>query len=634
MVVSMKKLQALLPAADRESFLKDLAGVGVVHIEEGTAGVHSRELEEIQSTVKRYRGVADALAKRAAQTGQPRRGDTGLDADRAVAQFEALEIKRDGALQKIAALRKDVTTLAPWGDFDPELVKKLKKASVKIRFFETGQKHFSQMDLADVPHTVADNGASVKFVVFERGNETEIDADEVSLPQKSLDALKKEIAAIEQEMQQANEEINVLVSSRSAIEEAIRTMHGEESYEVARLSFETGAEGAVLLLTGWLPSVKEKTVADMLGKRTAWFEIRDPKTDEEPPIHLKNSAYAKKFEPITNMFALPNYFEIDPTPFFAPFFMFFYGMCLGDIGYGSIVFIAALGLFSKGPVKMRSISVLGIFLGLSTMLNGIFLNSFFGAALFNKTGVSGLAGTGSVLPFLGSEVINGKAEFPTMTFSIYIGMTQMLLGMFLQTVNRYRQSGFVYAIQPFCYIPITIVSFIWLCKVDFLSMGSYTINSLQVGQAISSTPNTVLYVLLVIGLVPFVFFNTPSMKFYLRPLKFLWDFYNFINSMVSYGLSYLRLFALGLAGGLLGNAFNQIALMIITDGGGHVNPQTPAVVFTVLIMVAGHLLNFGLSALGAFVHTVRLTFVEFYGSLSFGGGGKPYIPFTGKSTNI
>ena len=634
MVVTMKKLQVLLPAAEREQFLAKLAKVGVVHIEQSEGEHRSQDLEEIESKLKSYRTVLDHLGKLAQENVTFPLQETAYQADEVVVKFNDLEMKRDGILQKIDRVRKDIAMLAPWGEFDPAIIEKLETASVKVRFFDVSEKQFSQLELGDVAHAIISSGSTVKLVVFDRDETVDIKADEVSLPMKSLRSLEKEVAEREAEVVDVEKRLKGLLAAVPVLKEALGDIEVKASFERARLNLEEGAEGAILYLSGWFPVRKEKKITDFLTTQTVWFEIRKPNVDEEPPIHLKNSAFAAKFEPITGMFALPNYFEIDPTPFFAPFFMFFYGMCLGDIGYGAIVLIAAFGLFFKGPVKMRSISVLGIFLGLSTLINGVFLNSFFGATLFDKTGMNGLAGTDSVLPFLGSEVINGKAEFPAMTFSIYIGAIQMLLGMFLQMVNRFRQSGFVYAIQPFCYIPITMVSFVFLCRVDFLSMGSYSINSLQVGQAISSIPNAVLYTFLVIGIVPFVFFNTPSMKFYLRPVKFLWDFYNFINSVVSYGLSYLRLFALGLAGGLLGNAFNQIALMIITDGSGHVNAKTPAIVFTVLIMVAGHLLNFGLSALGAFVHTVRLTFVEFYGALSFDGGGKPYNPFTGKSTNI
>lgn len=333
------------------------------------------------------------------------------------------------------------------------------------------------------------------------------------------------------------------------------------------------------------------------------------------------------------MFSLPDYFELDPTPFFAPFFMFFCGMCLGDVGYGSIILLLAIVLVFKGPPKLKSIFLLGSLLGGMTLLNGFFLNSFFGATIFNVEGAKGIVGAGSILPFLSPTVINGKTEFPAITFAIYIGLTQMLLGMVLQVINKIRNKGIIYAIQPMCYVPLTLAAVIALCKANFLAMGTYSINSLHIGAAIAGVPSSVLFVLLGIGIVPFMLFNTPTMKIWFRPLKFLWEFYNFTNGFVSNLLSYLRLFALGLAGGLLGKAFNDIALMLVTNDQGQVSLGTPLIVCTILIMLIGHSLNFGLSALGAYVHSVRLIFVEFYGNLSFQGGGKSYNPFTKNVTN-
>jgi V/A-type H+-transporting ATPase subunit I len=143
----------------------------------------------------------------------------------------------------------------------------------------------------------------------------------------------------------------------------------------------------------------------------------------------------------------------------------------------------------------------------------------------------------------------------------------------------------------------------------------------------------VALILIAVGLLLIVFDNLFVKKIsspFLRPVLIFWDAYNFASGLMSTSLSYLRLFALGLAGGLLGAAFNQIAFMLITNEQGVVNWATPLVVFTILILIIGHSLNLALSALGAFVHPLRLTFVEFYGgfSLGFKGGGKPYKPLS------
>jgi V/A-type H+-transporting ATPase subunit I len=303
------------------------------------------------------------------------------------------------------------------------------------------------------------------------------------------------------------------------------------------------------------------------------------------------------------------------------------------VGYGLLLLIAGVVMPSKGPQKMKGIFVLITFLGAMTIVNGFFLNSFFGASIFSVKGVNGLAGSGGPLPFLGPKVIGGNSVFPAMTFSIYIGFIQMMLGMLMQITNRIRNKGLLFAVQPMCYIPMSLAVFIFLCKVDFLSMGSYEINGMQIGAMIAGVSDQVMKVLVLIGIVPFVFLNTPTLKIFLRPLMALYELYNFANDLVSSGLSYLRLFALGLAGGLLGNAFNEIALMLISNEQGEVSLTSPLIIFTVLIMVAGHALNFFLSALGAYVHSVRLMFVEFYKFVNFEGGGSTYVPFSENVTN-
>jgi V/A-type H+-transporting ATPase subunit I len=116
-------------------------------------------------------------------------------------------------------------------------------------------------------------------------------------------------------------------------------------------------------------------------------------------------------------------------------------------------------------------------------------------------------------------------------------------------------------------------------------------------------------------------------KIYIKPLQGLWAMYNFTTGFLSNALSYLRLFALGLAGGLLGGAINKIAFMFITKADGTVHYASVGIVATVLLLIGGHTLNMGLACLSGFVHPLRLTFVEFYGAMGFKGGSKPYVPF-------
>ena len=122
-------------------------------------------------------------------------------------------------------------------------------------------------------------------------------------------------------------------------------------------------------------------------------------------------------------------------------------------------------------------------------------------------------------------------------------------------------------------------------------------------------------------------FNNPDKKMWIRPLLGLWEMYNVVSGLLGDVLSYIRLFALSLAGGLLGGAINLIATMIRGD-----DPGIVSWFFMLLVLVGGHFINFALAALGAFVHPLRLTFVEFYKAVGFTGGGKAYAPFGGNKS--
>jgi len=160
-----------------------------------------------------------------------------------------------------------------------------------------------------------------------------------------------------------------------------------------------------------------------------------------------------------------------------------------------------------------------------------------------------------------------------------------------------------------------------------MDMGRFRLGILPLGRLCASVPLPAVYGLMVAGVVLLLLFNNIDSPAWVRPLRGLWELYQYASGLISNGLSYLRLFALGLAGGLLAASFNNIALMFITEN-GVVNPLSWKIIFTVLLVVASHALVLGLSVIGAFAHPLRLTFVEFYGAVQFKGGGKPFRPFT------
>jgi V/A-type H+-transporting ATPase subunit I len=187
--------------------------------------------------------------------------------------------------------------------------------------------------------------------------------------------------------------------------------------------------------------------------------------------------------------------------------------------------------------------------------------------------------------------------------------------------------NFQYAMHPIGTIFLTIAATIAVTKVNFLDMGSlfevlFGITAMQLSASITSE---MILIPLVIGAVLLFLFNNPSKPVFVRVPLGLWEFYQFTTGLMGDGLSYIRLFALGLAGGLLGASFNKIAIMVC---GGEFSFNTPLVIAAILVLVFGHGINFLLACLSSFVHPLRLTFVEFYKHIEFQGGAREYKPFS------
>ncbi len=627
MIVPMNKLSLLLYHKEKESFLKSLQDLGVIHVVVNPE-IQSEDLSVLQERVKAADRVLKAL-KRIKKPSIPQK--TKGSAGDIIKQFDELVEQQEKIEQQINKMKKDVATLEPWGDFKPKSLNKLKETGITMRFFKLHEKMFNALKKDDLYYEIINRKeGSVYFVVLERGESVLPDVEDIILPQVSLQEILKGIEKLGAQKQKIEKSIEELVAYQDVLKFYLSNQNCHLSLESARINMEEGADGKVLSLTGWLPVNKEKKVTEFLNGFSAWFEVNDPVEGEDVPILLGNKKGFALFEAITKIFDLPDYFELDPTPFFAPFFAFFFGLCLGDCGYGLIVFIGSIYAIKKGPTSLKPIFQLGMILGIATMVAGLFLNTFFGAAVFSFPGYEEAifkSGGHIGAPLGAFETERGKI-FPAMTFALYIGIMQIILGMILRAFNRMRSSGMIFGIAPFSNILMVCAFTIFLAQANFMDMGTFVFWAVPAGKLLCSIPASVAKWLAVAGLVLLLLFNDPRKKIPARVGVGLWELYNFISGVVSNGLSYLRLFALGLAGGLLGAAFNEIAFMLITDANGVVHYASVMTVFTVLILIASHTLNLGLSALGAFVHSLRLTFVEFYGNVNFKGGGKAYSPLS------
>jgi V/A-type H+-transporting ATPase subunit I len=274
--------------------------------------------------------------------------------------------------------------------------------------------------------------------------------------------------------------------------------------------------------------------------------------------------------------------------------MLFFGLCLGDMGYG-LLMIVGLPIFTKlfQLINTNFSKWLVVLFGASTILCGTLSGSFFGFSIYDID-----------IPFVQNMKELLYTDNSTMfTVSLCIGVVQILFGMIIKAVNLTIQCGFKNAISTIGWIVLLLTVIVAvLLKVDF--------------------SNPIIIALLAISGIGIFLLNSPGKNPLLNIGLGLWDTYNMATGLLGDVLSYVRLFALGLSGGILANVFNSMAVGM--------SPDIPVVGFivTALIFAIGHALNIFMNILGAIVHPMRLTFVEFFKNAGYEGGGVEYKPFS------
>lgn len=626
MVEKMKKIHLLMAAADAEIVLADLQKIGVIHIETGAVADDSgvMDLGSRITALKKTNFELKSHAERYDSKTPETEIAEGKIADVEILQLQTREIQAELARYAAEAdrLHKDLAALSPWGRFDPLIISRLEEEGVYITYHILSPKAYEDADFSDrYIEIIRENKTKIYFVEIRRSGLDERAVvplfPEERLFKSGSDEVRRLIGKTDSAVKVLESRLTVLTQSRSLIVEEILSLESERERRLVALSLGHEADGEVMCLTGFIPVSLVAGLESFLETRNILPLITDSAMPGETPIKLKNGPVARLFEPITKIFGLPQYLEIDTTPFFAPFFAFYFGLCLADVGYGIIVTFSALaGFFLLKKKALKSLAALGFILGLMTVIGGLFLNTLFGMKI-------------DALPNLPEEVASFllfRDINDAMAFSILLGVVQILIGFIMQVVNKWRQEGFTASLQPAGTFLLIIGIVVWAVgNMD----STFAVGPIPVGAWIVMLGNTVGIGLglAAFGVLIILFFNNPGRKFWIRPLLGLWEMYGIASGVPGDILSYIRLFALALAGGLLGGAINLIALMIRGD-----NPGFFSWIFMLLVLIGGHFINFALAALGAFVHPLRLTFVEFYKAVGFRGGGIPYAPYGGKTS--
>ena len=597
MVDKMIKYSFILLSGETEGFLEKLQELGVVDVTRSVKPIDDYSAS-VLSSVSFAKNIIEKLEmidyskeedKKAIEMAYAKtivEKDMVAGASKALADLKDLEAERDAAEKEVKARR-------PWGDFDRTRLQQLETLGYAVRYYIAPKKKFDQgwaeLYPLEVIHEDADN---VWFVtVSHKDQEYSLPLEQTQAPQASwkeaqarVDALKDKIATTKGTILRYKE--NIAQMTRN-----YETDLAELDLYLAKASCESAAENALSIVVGFAPVENEDKLTQAFNASGVYYFKEDATVEDNPPIRLKNNWFARQFEVFTGMYGMPTYNEFDPTSVLAPFYLLFFAMCMGDAGYGIVLMLFGLAL-NRGWVKIGMFDGLGTIisiLGAGTLVVGAALGTFFGMPILNliEPG-TGLAG---YYEFVGGNIATPMGELPfQMLLALGIGIFHICLAMVIKAVGYTQRLGF----------KENIATWGWV----LLIVGGLIVALLGVGSILSAA--AIKWAIIVIGVLSALaiyIFNTPGRNPLMNVGAGLWDTYNMATGILGDVLSYIRLFALGLAGGMLGAAFNDLALMVKGDG---IVTWIPFI----LILLFGHVLNVLMSALGSFVHPLRLTFVD------------------------
>lgn len=588
MIAPMQKLSILCLAAEKEANLEALRDLGVLHVTPCTApsGATSETAHERRDRAHQALITAEAYADHA---GQPSDVDIPADPDALIDTICKHRRQHRHIEEQLVNLHHKHHTLLPYGAFEPATLKSLAEQGVVVRFY-----HVRDLSSVDIPehvyrHILSEDKTGTRLALVAKDDFT-VDAAEFHPYDQSLSEIEADISAIQQDLERITDALHALSQARSTVEQALHER--EEAVQYADVHDSIGEHGQIVYLKGFCPSEAVESVREAAARHGWGLLVEDPAPEDNVPTLLKFPRWVKPIKAVLEMLSIvPGYRESDISAIFLVFFSIFFAILIGDAGYGMLFLAVTLIARTKKPKAPAYPFILFGILSICTIIWGAITGNYFGIPP-------------SELPvFLRGiqvEWLTGpNAQDHIMTLCFLIGAIHLTLAHLWNTI----------AIAPRLQAIAQIgwIGLVWCMYFTALNM-------------VLQQPLPAVFMPMILGSVALILlFMTP-----LKQMKTEWIHHamfplSMVNCFVDI-VSYIRLFAVGLASLSVAQSFNDMAFQLGWS-------RLWTIPIMALILLAGHGLNIILCALGILVHGVRLNTLEFSLHKNLEWKGTPYQPF-------
>ncbi len=587
MIVPMKKVTLLALGTEQDEALTALRGLGVMQVEtiRSTASENAQQLAEELSEATRVTGELEKLLREnggATPQGKPRSGAEALE--------EAADLlgKRDRFAGELENIRQRQKALAVWGEFNRDTLTALEEKGIHVHLCCGNEKQYEAATALDEVEcrSISEDSGRLFFVVT-----TLRDLEPDILPEIRLGAednppeLRRRAGELELKLKAVGEELNALLASLPAAQRRVQTLESELEY--ARVHDSLAEHGAVVSLSGFVPEPEIEKLRAAAREHGWGLLITDPAPGDAVPTLLRESKFSRVISPLFQFLGIsPGYDEIDVSGGVLVFFTIFYAMIIGDAGYGLVFLLGTL----LAKWKFRNNRAAALPLRLMTVLSiaaivwGVLTNNYFGTAPLPQL---------SLRFFTQPDVKDANVQ----AFCFALAVAQLSLGRIWRAIHDGnlrsvgRNLGWMLILWGNFFLTLRLI--VW--------PGEFP---------------TYMYWLYGAGLVLVICCDINW-----KNVADIFQFpFNIIGSFVDV-LSYIRLFAVGMAGYYIAASFNGMGVSI-----WKASPYF--LLFGVLVILFGHLLNLGLCALSVLVHGVRLNTLEFSNHVGLSWSGSNFKPFT------